>query len=86
MNAYKGLAKEKEALESSIKALSAAKTRNKNLEVPHSKGPPSDTASDRGRESDIESDTGSVTGKDFVDPLSVSSLSEVSFKLVLLYK
>ena len=78
MNAYKGIVKEKEALESSIKALSAAKTRNKTLDVLHSKGPPSDTASDRVRESDLESDTGSVSGKEFVDPLNASSLAEVS--------
>ena len=79
--AYKGVVKEKEALESSMKALSAAKARNKTLEVPHSKGPPSDGASDRGRESDQESESGSVSGKEIGDPLNASNLSEVKFVL-----
>ena len=79
--AYKGIVKEKEALESSIKALSAAKARNKTLEVPHSRGPPSDGASDRGRESDQDSESGSVTGKEIADPLNASNLSEVELEL-----
>ena len=79
ITAYKGVVKEKEALESSMKALSAAKARNKSLDVHHSKGPPSDTASDRGRESDQDSESGSVSGKEFVDPLNAPNLPEVLF-------
>lgn len=78
VTAYKGVLKEKEALESSIKALSAAKARARTLDVPHSKGPPSDTASDRGRESDQESEAGSISGREFVDPLNATNLPEIN--------
>lgn len=79
--AYKGLLKEKEALESSVKVLSQSKSRS-NLDVPHVKGPPSDSASDRGMESDRESEDGSRSGKDFPDPLNVSNTIKVSIHLI----
>ena len=71
--AYKGVCKEKEALESSIKVLSQAKLRGQ-LDVPHSKGPSSDTASERGQESDRETEDGSTAdNQEFNDPLNVSN-------------
>ncbi|XP_045159966.2 GRIP and coiled-coil domain-containing protein 1-like [Mercenaria mercenaria] len=72
ITAYKGVCKEKEALESSIKVLSQAKSRGQ-LDVPHSKGPSSDTASDRGQESDRETEDGSAGDQEFVDPLNASN-------------
>lgn len=78
ITAYKGLLKEKEALESSVKVLSQSKTRS-HLDVPHSKGPASasDSASDRGQESDRESEDGSKTGREFPDPLNVSNTATI---------
>ena len=74
ISAYKGVVKEKEALESSVKVLSQSKSKA-HLEIPHSKGPASDSASDRGQESDRESEDGSRTGKDH---FNVSTISKVS--------
>ena len=76
--AYKGVVKEKEALEKSVKALSLSKVKG-TLDVPHSRGPPSDAGSDRGRESDRESEDGSLSGKSFVDPLNVQGSEQVCF-------
>ncbi|KAL4236237.1 GRIP domain [Mactra antiquata] len=75
ISAYKGIVKEKEALESSIKVLSQSKSRNQ-LDVPHSKGPASDTASDRGQESDRETDDSNKDDRSFVDPLNASNISK----------
>lgn len=77
ITAYKGVVKEKEALESSIKVLSQTKSRG-HLDVPHSRGPASDTASDRGQdESDRETDDSNKEDKGFVDPLNVTNESQV---------
>lgn len=75
ISAYKGVVKEKEALEASIKVLSQSKSRG-HVDIPHSTGPPSDTASDKGQESDKEGEEGHKTDAGFVDPLNVSKSSE----------
>ncbi|XP_060588727.1 GRIP and coiled-coil domain-containing protein 1-like isoform X2 [Ruditapes philippinarum] len=78
--AYKGVCKEKEALESSIKVLSQTKSRVQ-LDVPHSKGPSSDTASDRGQESDRETEDGSTADHQQInDPLNVSNSKNVDVR------
>lgn len=79
--AYKGIVKEKEALESSVKVLSQSKSKA-HLEIPHAKGPPSDSASDRGQESDRESEDGLRSGKDVNDPLNVSNTAQVNVSSV----
>ncbi|XP_052778184.1 GRIP and coiled-coil domain-containing protein 1-like [Mya arenaria] len=70
IGAYKGVLKEKEALESSVKVLSQGQRSRSNLEVPNSKGPPSDTASDRGLDSDRESEDGAKPFHHAGDPLN----------------
>lgn len=75
ISAYKGVVKEKEALEASIKVLSQSKSRG-HVDISQSTGPPSDTASDKGQESDKEGEEGHKTDAGFVDPLNVSKSSE----------
>ncbi|WAR23757.1 GCC1-like protein [Mya arenaria] len=67
--------REKKLRESSVKVLSQGQRSRSNLEVPNSKGPPSDTASDRGLDSDRESEDGAKPFHHAGDPLNVETLS-----------